>query len=101
MAGRARSAAAGLPAARVRIRFAGVAGEWDTGIRRARMAAGPLAGTWATRAELRTAHGASWDAARVLGVRASWPYVCMVAGALEWGFPGVSHMSGSLPLRDC
>ena len=67
---RTHSAAAGLPAARVRIRFAGVAGEWDTGMRRARMAAGPLAGTWATRAELRAAHGASWDAARVLAVRA-------------------------------
>lgn len=54
----------------MRIRFAGVEGEWDTGMRRARMAAGPLAGTWATRAELRAAHGASWDAARVLAVRA-------------------------------
>ena len=69
----ARSAAAGLPAKRVHIRFAGMAGEWDTGIRRARMQAGPLAGIWATRAELRGAHGASWEASRVLAVRAAKP----------------------------
>ncbi|KAK9838474.1 hypothetical protein WJX81_001580 [Elliptochloris bilobata] len=55
-----------LPAARVLVRFAGVAGEWDSGARRARMDTGPLAGVWATRSDLRAAHGASWDAARVL-----------------------------------
>ncbi len=81
------SAAAGLPAVRVPIRFASMAGEWDSGTRRARVQAGPLAGTWATRAKLRAAHGASWEAARVLAVRGTGPlalFSCRPVQAAVW-----------------